>query len=92
MFCSEIYQGDENGIILHIVEQATFHCPYESIQNFPFEIQSCKFYIKIQNLDKFSTRLVARNLSFWPSAGIGKVMGQYLISGWRMEETHGRCQ
>ena len=90
MYCSEIYKGEENGIILHVVEQATFHCPFASIQYFPFEIQSCKFYIKIQSLDKFTTRLVAGNLSVCPSAGVGEVMGQYLISDWSIEETKGR--
>ena len=90
MYCSEIYKGEENGIVLHIVEQATFHCPFVSIQDFPFEIQSCKFYIKIQSLDKFSTRLVAGNLTVCPSAGVGRVMGQYVISEWSIEETQGR--
>ena len=71
------------------MEQATFHCPFVSIQDFPFEIQSCKFYIKIQSLDKFSTRLIAGNLSVCPSAGFGKVMGQYVISKWNIGETIG---
>ena len=92
MRCLEICKGDENGIILHIVEQATFHCPYESIQNFPFEIQTCKFYIKIQSLDKFYTRLIARNLTVCPSAGIGIVMGQYVISEWSIDESKGRLE
>ena len=73
-------------IILNTVEQATFHCPFESITLYPFEIQTCKFNLKVEGTDKFFTQLSALNLSVSGGSEVGKVKGQYFISDWRMEE------
>ena len=86
---TEIYRGDENVIILNIVEQATFHCPFDNINLYPFEIQKCTFYIKIEGPDKFITRLSPWNLSVSAVSAKGNVKGQYFIVDWTMSETEG---
>ena len=68
------------------MEQAKFHCPFESIKLYPFEIQTCKFNLKVEGTDKFFTKLSALNLSVSTGSEVGKVKGQYFISDWKMEE------
>ena len=74
------------------MEQATFHCPFESIKRYPFEIQTCNFLIKVEGPDKFYTKLTAQNLTVSPSSQIGQVKGQYVISDWDIEETKGKVK
>ena len=77
--------GYENSLIMQIYEQATFHCSFDNIKDYPFEHQDCYFDIFTELIDYSNIVLIAGDLTVNRVSDVGADIGHYSIKRWSMK-------
>ena len=70
-------------------EQASFHCNFDDIKDYPFEHQDCYFEIFSELMENIKVELIAGNLIINKVSQEGQTIGHYSIVRWSMKSSIG---
>ena len=70
-------------------EQASFHCNFDDIKDYPFEHQDCHFAIFTELMDNIKVELIPGNLIVNKVSEVGQTIGHYSIVSWSMKTNIG---